>query len=550
MPDLKTLLASYDLAFLRDIAELWGIETQAGDRRTVLIELSAAMASQQLFDEVFASLPHTASAALTNLGGLGGRMAWQAFERAYGELRPMGPARRKREKPHRFPQNTTEKLWYLGLIGRAALRENQELSEFAFIPDEFLDWLPKPSRTDAEDNTSRQLPAWSGSRVTVFPARGDQILDNLCTLFAALRMDLVQQLPRLSEKEESYWQFLQTLAKSMNLLDEKQQPNENARVLLEKPRGEALRWLAQAWAQSPELDELRLVPQVHCEGNWKHSVITPRRAILDHLTVLPSETWFKTQDFVDDIRQHQPDFLRSGAEYNTWIISSTDADARLLHGFEHWSDVEGQYIRFLISTLLVELGMAQIGQLTDQPESQVFRVTLAFSKLLRSDVTLELPGEDQPVLVDRDGKLEMTPLVPRIARYQLSRFAEWRTLRPDRFVFQLTPASLQAAAEQGLELKHLRALLRKVGKPGIPPALQKALTRWETHGLEARIEPLVVLRLAEPELLEKLRESKASGCLGEVLGPTAVLVKPGCGSRVRAALRELGILTDLHGEGE
>jgi len=68
--------------------------------------------------------------------------------------------------------------------------------------------------------------------------------------------------------------------------------------------------------------------------------------------------------------------------------------------------------------------------------------------------------------------------------------------------------------------------------------------------LEARIEPLVVLRLAEPELLEKLRETKASGCLGEVLGPTAVLVKPGCGSRVRAALRELGILTDLHGEGE
>ena len=82
------------------------------------------------------------------------------------------------------------------------------------------------------------------------------------------------------------------------------------------------------------------------------------------------------------------------------------------------------------------------------------------------------------------------------------------------------------------------------------PALQKALTRWETHGLEARIEPLVVLRLAESELLEKLRESKASGCLGEVLGPTAVLVKPGCGSRVRAALRELGILTDLPGEGE
>ncbi|MEN6530256.1 MAG: hypothetical protein ABFD05_01095, partial [Anaerolineaceae bacterium] len=135
MPDLKTLLASYDLAFLRDIAELWGVELQVVERRTVLLELAKAMTSKDLFDEVFTSLPPSAVDALINLGKTGGRMPWQAFEHAYGELRPMGPARRKREKPHRFPQNTAEKLWYLGLVGRAALRENQDLSEFAFIPD-------------------------------------------------------------------------------------------------------------------------------------------------------------------------------------------------------------------------------------------------------------------------------------------------------------------------------------------------------------------------------------------------------------------------------
>lgn len=550
MPDLKTLLASYDLAFLRDIAELWGIELRATERRTLVVELSSAMISQQLFDEVFTSLPAAVSDALIDLGSLEGRMAWQAFERAYGELRPMGPARRKREKPHRFPQNTAEKLWYWGLVGRAALRENQELSEFAFIPDEFLEWLPKSGQAKAEGVTQRQLPAWSGSKVSAIPSRGDQILDDICTLLAALRVDLVEQLPRLSEKEAGYWQLIQSIAKTLNLLDEKQQPNENARVFLEKPRAEALQWLAQGWAQSPQFDELCLVPQLHCEGNWQHSSLTPRRSVLDHLGALPTETWFKVQNFVDDIRQNQPDFLRSGAEYNTWIISSTGPDARLLHGFEHWQDVEGQYIRFLITDLLADLGMVQTGRLTDQPESQVFQVTSAFSKLLRSTASLELPAEDQLVLVGRDGKLEMTPLVPRIARYQLSRFAEWRLLRPDRFVFQLTPASLQAAAEQGLELKHLRALLRKYGKPGIPPALQKALIRWESNGLEARVEPLLVLRLAEPDLLDKLRESKASGCLGEALGPTAVLVKPGCGARVRAALREMGILTDLPGEGE
>ena len=75
MPDLKTLLASYDLAFLRDIAELWGIELQAAERRTILVELATEMTSKQLFDEVFASLPPTAAGALTELGGHGGAHA-------------------------------------------------------------------------------------------------------------------------------------------------------------------------------------------------------------------------------------------------------------------------------------------------------------------------------------------------------------------------------------------------------------------------------------------------------------------------------------------
>ena len=248
---------------------------------------------------------------------------------------------------------------------------------------------------------------------------------------------------------------------------------------------------------------------------------------------------------MDDVFRQQADFLRSGADYNTWIISTSDASARLLHSFEHWRDVEGQYIRFLIAEVLVYLGMVRTGKLLNQSEDLVFQVSPGFSGLLSPDGSLELPEEAQPVLVGRDGKLEMTPLVPRIARYQLARFAEWHTLQADRYVFQLTPASLQAAGEQGLELKHLRALLRKYGKPGIPPALQKALARWEKNGLEARMEPLMVLRLTEPSLLEKLRESKASSCLGEVLGPAAVLVKPGCEGRVRAALHDLGILTDI-----
>ena len=550
MLDLKTLLASYDLAFLRDVAELWGIELHASERRTALAELAGEMNTQPLFDEITAALPQSAAVALEDLSAHGGKLPWQAFEHAYGELRPMGPARRKREKPHRFPENTTERLWYLGLVGRGTLRSQDELTEVAFIPVEFLSWLPEPTQKNAGSLAFPQLLAWSASKVTAQPAQRDQILDDICTLFAALRLELTAQLPNLSKKNEAYWQRLSALVKALSLLDEAGQPNENARVLLEKPRDEALKWLVQGWALNPDFDELRLVPQIRCEGNWQHSAIKPRQAVIDLLGSLPADTWYKTEDLVDFFRQNQPDFLRSGTEYNTWIISSNGSAPRLLHGFEHWNDVEGQYIRFLISEILPVFGLVRVGSLAEDSSCSLFQLTPWFFSVLRQNQNPELAEEDQPVVVGRDGKLEMTRLVPRIARYQLSRFAIWLEIQPERFVYQLTPASLQEAAGQGLELKHLRALLRKYGKPGIPPALQKALSRWESHGLEARIESLVVLRLAEPELLQTLRESKASSCLGEALGPTAVLVKPGCEGRVKAALREIGILTDLPGGDE
>ena len=250
-------------------------------------------------------------------------------------------------------------------------------------------------------------------------------------------------------------------------------------------------------------------------------------------------------DFADDAFRQQADFLRSGADYNTWIISTSDASARLLHSFEHWRTWRGSIFASLSRKYSSTWAWCAQGK-PSTVRRPVFQVSPGFSGLLSPDGSLELPEEAQPVLVGRDGKLEMTPLVPRIARYQLARFAEWHTLQADRYVFQLTPASLQAAGEQGLELKHLRALLRKYGKPGIHPRCKGSRPVGKER-LEARMEPLMVLRLTEPSLLEKLRESKASSCLGEVLGPAAVLVKPGCEGRVRAALHDLGILTDIPG---
>jgi hypothetical protein len=74
--------------------------------------------------------------------------------------------------------------------------------------------------------------------------------------------------------------------------------------------------------------------------------------------------------------------------------------------------------------------------------------------------------------------------------------------------------------------------------------LVKALKRWDANGTEARVQSQVVLKVSRPEVLEELRKSRASRFLGEILGPTAVIVKDGAQSKVLAALAELGLLAE------
>jgi hypothetical protein len=94
---------------------------------------------------------------------------------------------------------------------------------------------------------------------------------------------------------------------------------------------------------------------------------------------------------------------------------------------------------------------------------------------------------------------------------------------------------------QGLKPNHLLGLLQRHAQT-VAPSLVKAIERWERAGVEARLEDVLVLRLANPELLQTVRASKAGRFLGEPLGPTAVIVKPGALEKVLAILAELGYL--------
>jgi hypothetical protein len=53
---------------------------------------------------------------------------------------------------------------------------------------------------------------------------------------------------------------------------------------------------------------------------------------------------------------------------------------------------------------------------------------------------------------------------------------------------------------------------------------------------------LLVLRVASPDVLQALRASRAARFLGDPLGPTTIVVKPGAAEKVLAALADIGCL--------
>jgi hypothetical protein len=196
--------------------------------------------------------------------------------------------------------------------------------------------------------------------------------------------------------------------------------------------------------------------------------------------------------------------------------------------------VDGALIKYFIETLhwlaQVDLSVAE-----GATEATSFRLSSFESRKVESG----------KVSVSSSGKINIERTAPRVVRYQISRFCEWDEVKGGEYKYRITAQSLRHAREQGLKAEQVLALLVKHTDGKVPPPLVKALKRWEVNGTEARVESQVVLRLGKPEALEEIRRSGAGKFLGEVLSPTAVIVKGGAIQKVLEALAELGMFAEV-----
>ncbi len=55
----------------------------------------------------------------------------------------------------------------------------------------------------------------------------------------------------------------------------------------------------------------------------------------------------------------------------------------------------------------------------------------------------------------------------------------------------------------------------------------------------------MILRVRTPEVIEALRRSRAGRFLGDLIGPTTVIINAGAREKVLAALAEMGYLAEV-----
>ncbi|MFN2113554.1 MAG: helicase-associated domain-containing protein [Anaerolineales bacterium] len=545
MTDLWHSLHKSEFSYLRIVAEMWGLPFDAPDVRQGVDQLSEALVTSGVLLQAPEVLSEDEQQALIWLDQQGGRVPWDQFERKAGEIRQMGAGRMDREQPHLSPISVGESLWYRALIARAFFDTRDGPQEFAYLPDDLREIvLPalNPERVfQTEPDFLCRVAAPRERKVLALASPA--VLDHLCSLLAGVRMDLDPgiHLPDVSENERV---FYLALAQAAGLLTVKGEVSPDAtRQFFELERGEALDYLWRSWKENGGHLELSLVPEFEIEGEPELDHLGLRRKILGFLDKLETQGWWSMASFIFQVKERDPDFLRSGGEYESWFIKRPDSD-EFLPGFQHWDEIEGSLLRYFLSGPLHWLGLIDLGAAEEGGPILAFRKSALFQDFMSGQLPPLPQDGDTAVQIRSQGEIRMPLGVPHKVRYQIARFCDWYPVKADAYQYRISPDSLTRAEDQGLRVVHLLSLLENHAE-AIPPNILEALQRWEGHGTQASIESKLVLRLGSPAVLEALKKTRVERYILEQLGPTAVVIRPGSQAKIAQALLELGLFLDI-----
>lgn len=540
MPGLKPTLANYDLDFLTRIARRWGVEISQRDVESARTDLAASMVDEEIFKKLLANLDEASRKAWSSLVQKGGKLPRAEFSRSHGEIRDFGAARREREEPDLNPVSAAESLWYSGLVGMAFLRLTGEPIEYIYIPEELLLFSAlkeRPLEKSAVRPAVNQKPRYIQHAEALLP-------DRLTDVLAGLRMQ--RDIPAEAFKT---WEiprlFMLQLLKAAGLDDAAMQPiPEVLKTYFASDRCQVHAQFYQAWMDSREINELRMLPGLVFEGTWQNDPLPPRKILTDLLAVLDPGTWWSISSLVAAVKDTQPDFQRPAGDYDSWFIRETNT-SDYLNGFDCWDRVEGALLVFLLTGPLHWLGIVNLARAGPDGKFTAFQLSDKMLSLLTGKTPETGLPENLEIKIRDVRHITIPNYTPRVLRYQVGRFCELVNVNAKESLYAITTSSLKNAAEQGLQINQLLQLLEKENNNGLPDSLKKLAERWNRHGREAIISQAILLRFSDDSACAEFMKFAAARFTLEELNPRTVLITARQQDGVIKVLNELGILVEI-----
>jgi hypothetical protein len=293
-----------------------------------------------------------------------------------------------------------------------------------------------------------------------------------------------------------------------------------------------------AWVNDPGWDELRRIPEIRCEGKgWSNDPVLTRQRLLQTLSTCESGTWYSIPQVIQSIREHAPDFQRTGGDYDSWYIRDAKSGEYLM-GFEHWSAIEGRLVAQVIAGPLHWLGAADLGQ-DDSGADLAFSLTPLGWAWLRGQET-ESEGGFAPLVIRDNAQIQWPPGGNLYHRFQLERFADWKGDEGGS-LYEISPSSLARVLTQGVDAKAIIGFLQRAGDGQVPADMAERIEEWAGRRGRAKLSRAMLLETDSPSTMEKIRaDAEISQRLGELISPTCIRVPETEWREVLSILRKKG----------
>jgi hypothetical protein len=526
------------------LAYLWHLP----DPTALLSQLTTPAVVEQLL----ATLRPTDRAALERILAADGQIAAAALERDYGTIRPHTGFINPRAYLNALQgvQSAVERLFVLGLIQPLRTQPGVVYA----IPTELRPLLPNvapPDRTPTfvvcappADLQAADPFRFERELVTMIAlAYAEPLaLNNNGTLHRASLARLAARLSvagatTTSEARGPAVALLRTLARDLGLLHQRACTLRVARRALEwlaQPPAERFTSLLNAWLASA-FDELTLLCGLRWRTPpWRYPRRTARRAILDLLTAAPEE-WLEIAAVVAEVRRINPDFARTGAEYDAWQLS--DADGARVTGWANWERVEGALIKSYLLGPLHWLGVVDLG---GDAEPTLVRLG-AWGAALAGLSDPPAVFEDR-LQLQADGTIYVAAAVPPMPHFQVNRIATWQGVDAQGIEeYAITLRSFDEATERGIGREQIVEFLRRWSDRPLDSGLIATLGEWEQRRTALRGRTAVLLEASDPALLASIAaDSQVRLPPYTVLNPTTWALEPADGPRFIGALRDHG----------